>query len=232
MAAAALATVILAGCDANPLGPHNVTTATDRQRLAVMRSDPAFRTTVPGTAYFAVGQTWGPDSWRRGQVAATIYQRSSPADTMSPLPVQAFVRSLIGRLQSRGWVIYYAACTFVSLTAQTPPGVLDGPTWWYSTLYGYRIYRGVSYWASILTNANERNGPGYTSDVKAIMIVPAASERANLFRDHPAGLPASAVCAARPAQLTTPVTQGPPIRVSPESDRVQPSRPGPADTSR
>lgn len=231
MAATAAAAVILTGCDANPLG-HPVTTATDRQRLAVMRSDPVFRTTVRGTAYVAVGQTWGPESWRRGQVAATIYQQSSPADTMSPLPVQAFVRSLITGMRSRGWVIYYAACTFESLTAQTPPGVLDGPTWWYNTLYGYRIYRGASYWASILTNANERNGSGYTSDVKAIMIVPAASEQANLFRDHPVGLAAGAVCAARPARLATPVTQGPPIRVSPESDRLQRSTPGPADTSR
>jgi hypothetical protein len=197
-----------------------------------MRSDPVFRTAVHGSAYFTVGQTWGIDSWRRGQAGATIYQQSSPADTMSPLPVQAFVRSLITGMQSRGWVVYYASCTFESLTAQTAPGVLDGPAWWYNTLYAYRIYQGTSYWASILTNANEHNGPGYTSDASVIMIVPAAGEQANLFPDHPAGIPAGSVCAAQPGRLAAAATQGPPITVSPESDHADPSRPGPADTDR
>jgi hypothetical protein len=223
---------MLAGCEVNPLGPHDVTTATDRQRLAIMRADPIFKTTVPGTADYTVGQLWGVDSWRRGEVLAEIYRLTSPADTMSPLPVQAFVRDLITGMQSRGWVIYYARCNFDSLEPGVQPGVLAGAIWWYNTVYAYRIYQGTSYWVQITTNANASDGPDFESDVQADMIVPAASERANLFSDHPAGIPAGSVCAAQPGQLSAAVTQGRLIVVGPESDRIDPAHPGPADTYR
>jgi hypothetical protein len=230
-AAALAAVVVLSGC-ANLLGPHNVITATDRHRLAVMEADPIFRTQVPGTSYTLVGETWGPYSWRRGQVTAEIYLEHSRTDTMSPLPVQAFMRDLIAGMQARGWAVYYSDCNFDSLSAGTPPGVLDGPTWWYDTVYAYRVYQGVSYWASLTVNANATDGPVFESDVEVTLLVPAASEQANLFPDHPAGMPISSVCAAATSQLTAAVTQGSPITVAPQSDHLEAARPDPGDTSR
>jgi hypothetical protein len=228
VAAAVGAAVLLAGCEVDPLSPQNVVTATDRHRLAVMRDDPIYRTTVPGSGYYLVGELWSKNSWRRGFVIATIYQRTSPTDTMSPLPVQAFVRQLLTGMQSRGWIPYYSACTFQSLYGDTAPGVFDGPTEWTNTVYAYRIYHGVSYWASLHTEANAGadSGHGFQSDVRVSMTVPAASEPANLFPDHPAALPVGSMCAAQTGQLKAAVTQGKPITVAAGSTDPNPPAPG------
>jgi hypothetical protein len=233
VAAAVAAAILLAGCEVDPLSPQNVVTATDRHRLAVMRDDPVYKTTVPGSVYYVAGELWAKDSWRRGEMTATIYQRSSPTDTMSPLPVQAFMRQLLPGLQSRGWVIYYAGCTFQSVNATTPPGVFDGPTEWKNTVYAYRIYQGVSYWADIATDVNgasQQARTGFASDVSVTMFVPAASEPANLFPDHPAAIPAGSICAAQTGQLKAPVTQGKPITVAAGS--TDPDPPAGGSTTR
>jgi hypothetical protein len=232
--AAAAAAILVAGCEVDPFSPQNVVTATDRHRLAVMRDDPIYKTTVPGSVYDVVGELWAKDSWRRGFMIATIYQRSSPTDTMSPLPVQAFVRQLLTGMQSRGWIPYYSACTFQSLYGDTPPGVFDGATDWTNTVYAYRIYQGVSYWADITTDANTTTDPqvpkGFASDVQVSMTVPAASEPANLFPDHPAAIPVGSMCAAAAGQLKAPVRQGRPIRVVAGS--TDPNPPAPSSITR
>jgi hypothetical protein len=234
VAAAVAAAVLLTGCEVDPFSPQNVVTATDRHRLAVMRDDPIYQTTVPGSVYYVVGELWAKDSWRRGFMIATIYQRSSPTDTMSPLPVQAFTRQLLTGMQSRGWIPYHSACTFESLYADTAPGVFDGPTEWTNTVYAYRIYQGVSYWADITTDANTTTDPqvpkGFASEVQVSMTVPAASEPANLFPDHPAAIPVGSMCAAATSQLKAPVTQGKPIAVAAGS--TDPNPPAPGSTSR
>jgi hypothetical protein len=232
VAATLAAAILLAGCEVDPLSPQNVVTATDRHRLAVMRDDPIYRTTVPGSVYDVVGELWSKDSWRRGFMIATIYQHSSPTDSMSPLPVQAFVRQLLTGMQSRGWIPYYSACTFQSLYADTAPGVFDGPTEWTNTVYAYRIYHSVSYWASLHTEANAAadSGHGFQSDVRVSMTVPAASEPANLFPDHPAAIPVGSMCAAQAGQLERAVTQGQPITVAAGS--TDPSPPAPGSTIR
>jgi len=230
VAAAVAAAILLAGCEVDPLSPQNVVTATDRHRLVVMRDDPVYKTTVPGSVYDVVGELWAKDSWRRGFMIATIYQRSSPTDTMSPLPVQAFVRQLLAEMQSRGWIPYYSACTFESLYGVTTPGVFDGPTEWTNTVYAYRIYQGVSYWADITTDANSTTDPqvrkGFASDVQVSMTVPAASEPANLFADHPAAIPVGSICAAQTGRLKAAVTQGKPITVAAGSTDPNPPAPG------
>jgi hypothetical protein len=58
VAAAVAAAILLAGCEVDPLSPQNVVTATDRHRLAVMRDDPIYKTTVPGSIYDVVGELW------------------------------------------------------------------------------------------------------------------------------------------------------------------------------
>jgi hypothetical protein len=228
VAAAVAAAILLAGCQVDPLSPQNVVTATDRHRLAVMRDDPIYKTTVPGSVYDVVGQLWSKDSWRRGFMIATIYQHSSPTDSMSPLPVQAFVRQLLTGMQSRGWIPYYSACTFQSLYGDTTPGVFDGPTEWTNTVYAYRIYQSVSYWASLHTEANAGadSGHGFQSDVRVSMTVPAASEPANLFPDHPAAIPVGSMCAAQAGQLERAVTQGRAITVAAGSTDPNPPAPG------
>jgi hypothetical protein len=234
VAAAVAAAILLAGCEVDPLSPQNVVTATDRHRLAVMRDDPIYKTTVAGSVYNVVGELWAKDSWRRGFMIATIYQRTSPTDTMSPLPVQAFVRQLLTGMQSRGWVVYYSACTFQSVNASTPPGVFDGPTEWTNTVYAYRIYQGVSYWADLTTDVNSTTDPqvpkGFASDVQVSMTVPAASEPANLFPDHPAAIPVGSICAAQTGQLKAAVTQGRSIRVAAGS--TDPNPPAAGSTTR
>jgi hypothetical protein len=232
VAAAVAAAILLAGCEVDPFSPQNVVTATDRHRLAVMRDDPIYKTTVPGSVYSVVGELWSKDSWRRGFMIATIYQHSSPTDTMSPLPVQAFVRQVLTGMQSRGWIPYYSACTFQSLYGDTAPGVLDGPTAWTNTVYAYRIYQGVSYWASLYTEANTNadSGTGFQSDVRVSITVPAASEPANLFPDHPPAIPVGSICAAATAQPKAPVTQGRPIRVAAGS--TDPNPPAPSSLTR
>jgi hypothetical protein len=232
VAAAVAAAILLAGCEVDPLSPQNVVTATDRHRLSVMRDDPIYKTTVPGSGYYVVGELWSKDSWRRGFTIATIYQRSAPTDSMSPLPVQDFVRQLLTGMQSRGWIPYYSACTFQSVNASTPPG--GGPTEWTNTVYAYRIYQGVSYWADIATDVNSTTDPqvtkGFASDVRVTMTVPAASEPANLFPDHPAAIPAGTICAAQASQLKAAVTQGRPIKVAAGS--TDPNPPAPSSTLR
>jgi hypothetical protein len=233
VAVAVVAAIVLAGCEVDPLSPQNVVTATDRHRLAVMRDDPIYKTTVPGSVYDVVGELWAKDSWRRGEMTATIYQRTSPTDTMSPLPAQAFTHLLLTGMQSRGWVIYYAGCSFQSVSASTPPGVFDGPTEWTNTVYAYRIYQGVSYWADIATDVNgpsQQTRTGFASDVSVSMFVPAAGEPANLFPDHPAAIPVGSICAAATGQLKAPVTQGRPIKVAAGS--TDPNPPAPSSTLR
>jgi hypothetical protein len=232
VAAVVSGAILLAGCEVDPLSPQNVVTATDRHRLAVMRDDPIYKATVPGSVYDVVGELWSKDSWRRGFMIATIYQRSSPTDTMSPLPVQAFVRQLLTGMQSRRWIPYYSACTFQSLYGDTAPGVFDGPTEWTNTVYAYRIYQGVSYWASLHTEANAGadSGHGFQSDVRVSMTVPAASEPANLFPDHPAAIPVGSICAAQTGQLKAAVTQGRPITVAAGS--TDPNPPAAGSTTR
>jgi hypothetical protein len=232
LAAAVLVTGITAAGCTNLLGPRDVITAADRHRLAVMRADPIFRTTVPGTGdYSLAGELWSPGSWRRGEVLAEIYRQLSSTGTLSPLPVQAFARNLITGMQARGWKAYYASCNVQSFDGGTP-AVTGGPATWTDIVYAYRIYQGVSYWASLWIDINDSDGPGFESDVQATMLVPAASEPANLFPDRPAGIPVSQLCAARSSQLTAPVAQGSPIAVSPQSDTIDPATPGPGDTSR
>jgi hypothetical protein len=235
VAAALAAAIALAGCEVDPLSPQNVVTATDRHRLAVMRDDPVYQTTVPGSVYYVPGELWAKDSWRRGFMIATIYQHSSPTGTMSPLPVQAYVRRLLTGMRSRGWIPYYSACTFQSVDASAPAGgAPDGPTAWTNTVYAYRIYQGVSYWADIAAEVNDTTDPqvpkGFASDVRVSMTVPAASEPANLFPDHPAAMPVGSICAAAASQLKAPVTQGTPIRVAAGS--TDPNPPASSSTTR
>jgi hypothetical protein len=232
-AAVAAVAMVLAGCTADPFSARNVITATDRHRLTVMKDDPAFGTAVPGTRYDVTGELESHDNWRRGQANATIYQVTSPTDTLSPLPVQAFVRRLLTGMRSRGWVIYYATCNFDSLKPGIPPGVLDGPTEWYDHVYAYRIDHGVSYWADIATDANTNDDPfvhtGYATDITLQMIVPAASEPANLFPDRPAGLPIGSVCAASASSPVKPLTEGRAIIVLPQSNDPDPPARGATD---
>ncbi len=232
MAAAIMAAVlILGGCENVLLGPHDVITAADRHRLAVMRGDVVFKSAVPGSEFSVVGEMWDKSNWRRGQMYATIYQTLSPTATMSPLPVQAFTGELLAGMEHRGWVVYYSACTFQSVYADTPPGEADGPTQWTNTVYAYRIYQGVSYWADTRAIINDRGDAqvrtGFASDVMVIMIAPEGSEpTSDLFADHPAALPLGSVCAAQAGEPPAPVAKGRPITVEVQSDDPYPPSAG------
>jgi hypothetical protein len=196
--------VLLAGCSSGSAGPHDIVTAADRSRLAVMQADPVFDTAVAGGAnQVIVGEQVDKGSYRRGYVLHTIYTKSTPG-IVRPPAVQAFVRGVLQGMQSRGWVLYWAQCQGGS-----------EPAGWANTVLAYRISDGVSYWAflqSVVSQRTPDNTSGtsydYMSFVNATLIAPEAAEPGNLFPDHPPAVPLASICASQPVLNQQPIFQG------------------------
>jgi hypothetical protein len=194
------AIAVLAGCQPGP-----TTSDVDRRRADAVRADPVFRAAVHEPTV-RVGKVLGEDlGWDRTEVSAVLYERQAtdPPPVPSPAEFESRVEATLAGVRQQGWTVLWASCA-------PPPEPGYPSSRWEWQAYGYRVADGVSYWLR-LAGAAQRDG---FARIDVLVRAPGARDRANLFADAPAGLPAGGTCVERPGVPGRPERDGAAIELA------------------
>ena len=194
-----LVLVTLAACAATP-PPTDVVSDTDRQRAATLSHDRLLVRAAEAPVIVPGMLRSTKLGWNRTEVRARIAQLSKMSGpAVRPGAVEGELADALATMRSEGWLVYFAMCMAppkATATGQAPPPVRIpagiARDWaWQSIALAYRIDNGVSYYAQITTEFNDRTGDGW---IDLVLRAPESHDPSNLFPDAPKPLAAKATC--------------------------------------